>query len=115
MSTTNKIILVGPIGHDPQDDPERDAVSASLCTIRRDPDGTEERRDWHRLVFPGKLRAFATEHIRKGDRLYVEGRMEYDHYDRDGIMIPTAEVVGREVVLLHRDGAPLATADEGEV
>jgi single-stranded DNA-binding protein len=43
---------------------------------------------------------FADEHVKKGDRLYVEGRIEYDSYERDGVTIPTAEVSVRELVLL---------------
>lgn len=36
----------------------------------------------------------------QGDRIYVEGRLEYDSYERDGVKIPTADVNVRELVLL---------------
>jgi len=35
-----------------------------------------------------------------GDRVYIEGRLEYDSYERDGVTIPTAEIIVKEVVLL---------------
>jgi single-stranded DNA-binding protein len=38
--------------------------------------------------------------VSKGDRIYVEGRLEYDSYERDGVTIPTADVNVRELVLL---------------
>jgi single-stranded DNA-binding protein len=42
--------------------------------------------------------------VSKGDRLYVEGRLEYDSYERDGVTIPTADVHVRELVLLSPRG-----------
>jgi len=45
--------------------------------------------------------------VKKGDRIYVEGRLEYDAHEREGIRIPTADVSVRELVLL--------TAREAEV
>ena len=38
--------------------------------------------------------------MRKGDRLYIEGRMEYDTYEKNGVTIPTAQVRVRELVML---------------
>ena len=38
--------------------------------------------------------------MRKGDRIYVEGRVEYDTYERDGVSIPSADLNARELVLL---------------
>jgi single-stranded DNA-binding protein len=35
-----------------------------------------------------------------GDRVYIEGRLEYDSYERDGVTISTAEIIVKEVVLL---------------
>ncbi len=45
-----------------------------------------------------------------GDRIYVEGRLEYDSYERDGVTIPSAEIHVGEVVLLRsaRDREELA-------
>jgi single-strand DNA-binding protein len=74
----------------------------SLATSRRVPrNGSfEERTEWHRLTLWDRLAQLAEDYIRTGDRLYIEGRMEYDSYERDGVTIPTAEVTVREIVLL---------------
>jgi len=53
---------------------------------------------------------FAEEHIQKGDRIYIEGTLEYDSYEREGMTIPTADVVVREVVLLSPKEALEAAA-----
>ena len=57
------------------------------------------------------------DYIRKGDRLFVEGRMEYDSYERNGENIPTAEITVRDVVLLgspRRESAEVESEEEEE-
>jgi len=105
--TVNKVILVGNVGRDPDVRETKSGtkvVNLSLAT-NRPPYGDDnvERTDWHRLTLWTRLAQFAEEHLEKGDRIYVEGTLEYDTYERDGMTIPTADVVVRELVLL---GAP---------
>lgn len=106
----NKIILVGNVGREP--DVQETSAGAkvahvSLATSRRfaKDDGFEDRTEWHRLTLWDRLAELAEEYVRKGDRLYIEGRMEYGSYERDGVTIPTAEVRVRELVML---GSPAA-------
>lgn len=111
----NKIILVGNVGRDPDIQTTGTGTRVahlSLATSRRVPrDGTvEERTEWHRLTLWDRLAEIAEAHVRKGDRLYVEGRMEYDAYERNGVSVPTAEVTVRELVLL---GSPRKGAADG--
>lgn len=103
--SVNKIILVGHAGRDPEVRETQNGsrvASLSLATNHRVGGGeeAEERTEWHRLTLWNRLALFAEEYVRKGDRLYVEGRLGYDAYERDGVMIPTAEVHVRELVLL---------------
>jgi single-strand DNA-binding protein len=83
----------------------------SLATSRRFTrnGGTEERTEWHRLTLWDRLAELAEEYVRKGDRLYVEGRIEYGSFEKNGVTVPTAEVVVREIVLL---GPPGRSAEE---
>jgi single-strand DNA-binding protein len=110
----NKIILVGNVGRDP--DVQTTATGTrvahcSLATSRRIPrdGGHEERTEWHRLTLWDRLAQLAEDYVRKGDRLYIEGRMEYASFEKNGVTIPTAEVHVRELVLL---GAPNGRARE---
>jgi single-strand DNA-binding protein len=114
--SVNKIILVGNVGRDP--DVQTTAAGTkvahlSLATSRRIPrNGSyEERTEWHRLTLWDRLAELAEQYIRKGDRLYVEGRIEYDSFEKNGVTIPTAEVAVRELVML---GAPQAKGDDDE-
>ena len=116
----NKIVLIGNVGRDP--DVQATAAGTkvahlSLATSRRVPrNGSfEERTEWHRLTLWDRLAQLAEDYIRTGDRLYIEGRMEYDSYERDGVTIPTAEITVREIVLLGSPrGAPAGSGKEGQ-
>ena len=115
--SVNKIILVGHVGRDPdlQSTAKGTRVAhLSLATSRRVArDGAvEERTEWHRLTLWDGLAEIAEAHVRKGDRLYVEGRMEYDSYERNGVSVPTAEVTVRELVLLGSPRGSRAEEDE---
>lgn len=119
--SVNKITLVGNVGRDPDVHTTQSGTRVahlSLATNRRSTrDGDEgERTDWHRLTFWNRLAEFAENHIRMGARLYVEGRLEYDSYERDGVTIPTAEVHVRELVMLspRPSGAELDPVQEEE-
>ncbi len=109
--TINKVILVGNVGRDPdvyETKKGTKAVHLSLATNRLPfGDEAEQRTDWHRLTLWAGLAQFTEENVKKGDRIYVEGRLEYDAHEREGIRIPTADVSVRELVLL--------TAREAEV
>lgn len=115
----NKIILVGHVGRDPDVQTTSTGTKVahvSLATSRRfaRDGGMEERTEWHRLTLWDRNAQLAEDYIRKGDRIYIEGRMEYDSFERNGVTIPTSEVHVREVVLLGAPGSRAAAADAEE-
>jgi single-strand DNA-binding protein len=107
--SVNKISLIGNVGRDPDIQQTKSGTKVahfSIATNRRAPAGSdqEERTDWHRLTLWSKQAQFAEDYIRTGDRIYVEGRLEYDSYERDGVVIPPAEIHVNAVVLLTSKG-----------
>ena len=104
--SVNKIILVGNVGQDPDIQETGSGTKVahlSLATNRKISGNGEEateRTDWHRLTLWNRLAQFTQDYVSKGDRVYVEGRLEYESYERDGVTIPTADVVVKELVLL---------------
>lgn len=103
--SVNQVTLIGRVGRDPDVNTTKagkQVAHLSLATSRRTaPDSQEEARtDWHRLTFWEGLARFVGDNVRVGDRIYVHGRLEYDSYERDGVVIPTAEVIVSELVLL---------------
>ena len=107
--TINKVILMGNVGADPDVRETKNGtkvVHMSMAT-NRPPygDDPQERTDWHRLTLWARLAQFTEDYVKKGDRIYVAGRLEYDTYERDGVSIPTADVTVRELVLLSSSNA----------
>jgi single-strand DNA-binding protein len=117
--SVNKVILVGNAGRDPDVQTTSTGTKVahlSLATSRRVPrnNGFEERTDWHRLTLWDRLAQLAEEYVRKGDRLYIEGRVEYGSFEKNGVTIPTAEVRVQEMVLLGPPSGRAAEAEEEE-
>ena len=80
--TVNKVVLLGRLGRDPElrYTPSGAAVATiSLATNRvwKDQDGNlQERTDWHRVIAWRKLAEFSGNYLKKGNLIYVEGRLE---------------------------------------
>ena len=107
----NRLTLIGNVGASPEirtTSSGSKLARLSLATNERWKDSageTHERTDWHRLTCWGKLADIAEEFVSKGDRLYVEGRVQYGSYDRDdGSSIPTIDIHVSEIVMLGSAG-----------
>ena len=97
----NKVILIGNLGQDPEVRymPSGTAVAnVSLATSEswrdRNSGETQERTEWHRVVFFGKLAEVVSQYCKKGSKLYVEGRLQTRKWQgQDGQDRYTTEVV----------------------
>jgi single-strand DNA-binding protein len=103
----NKVILVGNLGNDPdtkytQGGMAVTRISLATTSVRKDRDGnTQERTEWHRVVFFGKLGEIAGEYLRKGSQVYVEGEIRYDKFTgQDGQERYTTDIVANEMQML---------------
>ena len=96
----NKVILIGNLGGDPDTRymPNGNAVcNITLATSDSWKDKNtgqlQERTEWHRVVFFGKLAEIAGQYLRKGSKVYVEGRLQTREWEKDGIKRYTTEIV----------------------
>ncbi|MCM2320089.1 single-strand DNA-binding protein [Pseudomonas linyingensis] len=97
----NKVILVGNVGGDPETRylPNGNAVTnITLATSDSWKDKQtgqlQERTEWHRVVFFGKVAEIAGEYLRKGSQVYVEGRLQTRKWQgQDGQDRYTTEIV----------------------
>lgn len=104
--SVNKVILLGYVGSDPEMRyPEKDKAIAFVSLATNDyyaGTGTEVT-EWHRLVMGGQNAALAEKYIRKGTRLYVEGRIKSREYeDKLKIRRRITEIIVDRVELLGR-------------
>ena len=85
----NKVILVGNLGNDPETKYTQGGmaitkVSLATTSVRKDRDGQQqEKTEWHRVTFFGKLGEIAGEYLKKGSQVYVEGRITYSETTGD--------------------------------
>ena len=109
----NKVILLGNLGADPE---TRYTASGSAVTnIRmattdswRDKQSGErqERTEWHRVVFFGRLAEIAAEYLRKGSQCYVEGQIRTNKWQgQDGQDRYSTEIIAAEMQLLGGRGS----------
>src|SRR5690606_13740613 len=65
----------------------------------------QEKTEWHRLTFWDRLADIVEQYVHKGDRLYVEGRIEYSQTEDDqGGTRDWTDIIVREMVLLGQGG-----------
>ncbi|WP_374012122.1 single-stranded DNA-binding protein [Pseudoxanthomonas koreensis] len=107
----NKVILVGNLGNDPETKYTQSGmavtrISLATTSVRKDREGnTQERTEWHRVVFFGKLGEIVAEYLRKGSQVYVEGEIRYDKYTgQDGQERYSTDIVANEMQMLGGRG-----------
>ena len=109
----NKVILIGHLGGDPEvrytqgggaDANLRLATSESWKD--KNTGDVQERTEWHRVVLFGKLAETAEKYLRKGARVYVEGRIQTRKWqDKDGRDTYSTEIVANDMQMLDGRGA----------
>jgi single-strand DNA-binding protein len=109
--SVNKVILLGNLGQDPElkYTPNGAAVTTlSIATneVWKDNDGNkQERTEWHRVVLWRKLAEIAGEWLKKGSKVYLEGRLQTRSWeDKDGVKRYTTEIIADTLTMLDTKG-----------
>jgi single-strand DNA-binding protein len=107
----NKVILVGNVGQDPETRymPSGGAVTnLSIATSDSWKDKNtgeqQERTEWHRVVFYQRLAEIVAEYVKKGSKIYVEGSLRTNSWEKDGIKRYTTEIIANEMQMLDGRG-----------
>ena len=107
----NKIMLIGNIGNDPEIRATASGARVaklSMATNRTWSDRSgeqQEKTEWHRLTFFGRVVDVVEQYVKKGDRLFVEGRIEYSQtQDDQGVTRYWTDIVVNEMVMLGSTG-----------
>jgi single-strand DNA-binding protein len=114
----NKVMLIGNVGNDPEIRVTNSGVKVakvSLATNRSWTDRSgqqQEKTEWHRLTLWDRLADIVEQYVHKGDRLYVEGSIEYSQSEDDqGNVRYFTDIRVREMVMLG--GQPGGAAGGG--
>lgn len=113
----NKVIIVGNLGQDPkmQNMPSGGAVtSISVATSETWKDKNtgqqEQRTEWHRVVFFGRLAEIAGQYLKKGSKVYIEGSLRTRTWEKDGEKRYATEIVANEMQMLDSKGEGASSA-----
>lgn len=110
MSSVNKVILIGNVGSDPEVrylDRGVAIANFNLATTERGytmQNGTQvpDKTDWHAIVLWRNLAEWAERFVRKGMKLYIEGKLQTRTWEREGQIRRKTEVIAENVQILYR-------------
>lgn len=113
----NKVILIGNLGGDPEVKYTAGGSAVANVTIATSENWkdkttgeNQERTEWHRVVFFGRLAEIAGEYLKKGSQVYVEGRLQTRKWqDKEGQDRYTTEIVANEMQMLGGRGGGSAS------
>jgi single-strand DNA-binding protein len=113
----NKVILIGNLGGDPEVKYTAGGSAVTNVTIATSENWkdkttgeNQERTEWHRVVFFGRLAEIAGEYLKKGSQVYVEGRLQTRKWqDKEGQDRYTTEIVANEMQMLGGRGGGSAS------
>ena len=107
----NKATLIGNLGADPEirsTGAGTRVATLSVATSRRWTSKTgeqQEKTEWHRVVCWDRLAEICERYLKKGDRIYAEGRIEYRQWEgQDGQTRYTTEIRAMELIMLGGSG-----------
>jgi len=120
----NKVILIGNLGKDPEvkympsGDPVTNITLATSETWKDKTSGENvEKTEWHRVVFFKRLAEIAGEYLKKGSKVYIEGRLQTRKWQgQDGQDRYTTEIIANEMQMLDSRGgaAPMASSSSNQ-
>lgn len=109
MSGVNKVILIGNLGADPEVRHLENGVTVAnfnLATTETFKDRTtgerREQTEWHRVVVWRGLADVVEKYVRKGSKVYVEGKLRTRKWEKDGIDRFTTEIQADNLTMLDR-------------
>ncbi|MEQ9466909.1 MAG: single-stranded DNA-binding protein [Ekhidna sp.] len=118
MSGVNKVILVGRLGKDPEVRHLENGATVANFSIAtsetykdRQTGEKREQTEWHNVVLWRGLAEVAEKYVKKGDMIYVEGKLRTRSWEKDGVTRYTTEVVGDNMTMLGGSGGGSSQGD----
>ena len=118
----NKVILIGNLGADPET--RYSASGTAFCSISvattdswkgKQTGERQEKTEWHRVKFFGRLAEIAGEYLKKGRQVYIEGSLRTDKYtDKEGVERYSTDIIANEMQMLGGQGEGGGGGGRGE-
>ena len=115
----NKVTLIGNLGKDPELRYTSSGVAVATFSLAtneswKDQDGNiQDKTQWHNIVAWKKLAEICGEYLKKGAKVYLEGRLQYRTYDdKNGVKKYVTEIVLDEMLMLDSRGGSSPAGSE---
>lgn len=106
--TVNKVILIGHLGQDPNVITKNDwtVVSFSVATTEswkhKQTGEMTHHTDWHNCTAYGNVAEICKRYLHKGSKVYIEGKLRYEEYEKDGVKKYATKIIINNLVLLDK-------------
>ena len=121
MAGVNKVIILGRLGADPELRSSPSGVTTCNLSIATSINWTDknsgdkkEKTEWHRVVFFGRPAEVIDQYMKKGQQLYVEGRLETSKYEKDGIERFSTNIIGESFNFISGGSAQMDDSTQNE-
>ena len=121
MAGVNKVIILGRLGADPELRSSPSGVTSCNLSIATSINWTDknsgdkkEKTEWHRVVFFGRPAEVIDQYMKKGQQLYVEGRLETSKYEKDGIERFSTNIIGESFNFISGGSAQMDDSTQNE-
>ena len=113
----NKVQLIGNLGKDPELSYTGSGIAVAKFSIAtseqwKDDTGNKERTEWHNIVVWRKLAEVCGQYLKKGSKVYVEGKMQTRSWEKEGVKHWMTEVIVHDLIMLG--GKPKETGADSE-
>jgi single-strand DNA-binding protein len=119
MAGINKVILVGNLGKDPEVRHLEGGTTVANFTLAttevfKDKSGNrKEQTEWHNIVVWKGLADIAEKYLKKGSTIYLEGRIRYKSYEKEGIKHYNTEILCDTFTILSKKENNTSSSSEG--
>ena len=121
MAGVNKVIILGRLGADPELRSSPSGVTTCNLSIATSINWTDknsgdkkEKTEWHRVVFFGRPAEVIDQYMKKGQQLYVEGRLETSKYEKDGIERFSTNIIGESFNFISGSSTQMDDSTQSE-
>lgn len=107
MTSVNKAIILGRLGKDPEIKQTPSGIVIATMTIatsefRKKEGERVEETEWHRVTAIGKLAEIVNSYCKKGQLVYIEGRLRTKKWQKDGIDRYTTEIIADALQMITK-------------
>ncbi len=113
----NKVILVGNVGRDPEVNYIREDLPVARFTLATSESYTKDGQrvtntEWHNIVVWRGLAKVVEQYVKKGSKLYIEGKITNRQYEKDGQTKYFTEIVAANMQMLDSKSTSSASTQE---